>query len=86
MPDESLDIKLLLQGEGVLLLNPALQHENLNQRLKELLDKGVRIEVSHKNYQQYRHLLERTDPPCLVQNIFSRIIELQHLGYKYITP
>jgi hypothetical protein len=51
-----------------------------------LLEEGVRIEVSRDNYLEHAGLLDERVKPVLVDNIFSRIIELQEQGYTYLTP
>lgn len=86
MPDKNLDIKLLLQGGGIHLLNNSFLSDQLITRFEQLRNNGVSVEVGLNNYQQNRHLLEQTRQPSIVNNIFSRIIELQNQGYKYITP
>lgn len=86
MPDRTMDIKLLLQGNGIQLLFPSQQDKKLISRLLKLHDSGLDIEVAEKNYQANRLLIERSLKPRLVENIFSRLVELQHQGYSYLTP
>lgn len=82
---EALDLRLILQGKAIYLLDPSLHSPKLNQRLQRLLDLGVQVEVSSANYQANRQRLS-TQPVHQVDNIFKRIIELQNQGYQYITP
>lgn len=86
MSDQALEIRLLLQGESIHLLNPASISETLGLRVENLLKKGVTIETSKKNYQENEFFLSDKTIPLLVDNIFSRAIELQQMGYRYITP
>ena len=86
MGNDPIDIRLLLQGGGIHLLNPASVSETLALRLENLLTKGVTIETSKTNYQQNEFFLDNRAAPHLVDNIFSRAIELQRQGYRYITP
>ena len=85
MPGQQLDIRLLLQGDSILLLDPWID-DSFRQRLDALRDKGVRIEVSRANYTKNRNRITRGHPPQLVENLFSRIVELEQQGYKYVTP
>ena len=84
--NDDLEIRLLLQGESINLLNPASISENLALRIDNLIKKGVKIETSKKNYQENEFFLDHRIIPLLVNNIFSRAIELQRMGYRYITP
>lgn len=84
-PDQ-LDIKLLLQGESIQLLNQDMHRRTLNQRIQMLRDNGLVIEVGRDNYRKHNFQLEQNTPPHLVKNIFTRLIELQQQGYHYITP
>ena len=84
MPGQDLDIKLLLQGESIQLLNPFMHNERLNQRFRRLQDSGVQVEVKRENYLRNAQFLDGS--PALVSNIFTRLIELQRQGYHYITP
>lgn len=86
MPDRPMDIKLLLQGNGIQLLVPSPSNNELVSRLLKLRDSGLDIEVAENNYQQNRLLIESSLKPRLVENIFSRLIELQNQGYRYLTP
>ena len=85
MPGTQLDVRLLLQGSSIRLLDPALD-KYTRQRLQTLRDNGVRIEVSRSNYQNNRDRIDRQHPPHQVANIFGRIVELEQQGYKYVTP
>ena len=85
MPDQQLDIRLLLQGNSIQLLDPWID-DSLRQRLDALREKGVRIEVSRSNYARNRNRINREHPPLLVENLFSRIVELERQGYQYVTP
>ncbi|MDJ0833348.1 MAG: hypothetical protein QNJ69_07465 [Gammaproteobacteria bacterium] len=85
MPDRQLDIRLLLQGDSILLLDPWID-DSFRQRLHELRQSGVRIEVSRSNYADNRNRVARDHPPQLVENLFSRIVELEQQGYQYVTP
>ena len=85
MPDRQLDIRLLLQGDSILLLDPWID-DSLRQRLHALRESGVRIEVSRSNYANNRNRVTRDNPPQLVENLFSRIVELEQQGYQYVTP
>ncbi len=84
--DQSLDVKILLQGQGINLINKVNENRDLGMRLEELISLGLQIEVSRDNFYKNRHILDLKHPPQLVSNIFSRIIELQNKGYQYITP
>ncbi len=84
--DQSMDVKILLQGEGINLINKVNENRDLGVRLDELISLGLHIEVSRDNYYKNRHVLNLNHPPQLVRNIFSRIIELQNKGYQYVTP
>ncbi len=86
MPDDRLDIRLLLQGESIQLLNPNMQSGDIGQSLSKLQNRGVNIEVTTENFRKNNQFLDNPSPPTQVQNIFSRIIELQKSGYHYITP
>ncbi len=84
--DQSMDVKILLQGAGINLINKVNENRDLGVRLDELISLGLQIEVSRDNYYKNRHILNLNHPPQLVSNIFSRIIELQNQGYQYVTP
>jgi intracellular sulfur oxidation DsrE/DsrF family protein len=84
--DQSLDVKILLQGPGINLIHKVNENRDLGMRLEELISLGLQIEVSRDNYYKNRHTLNLKHPPQLVSNIFSRIIELQNQGYQYVTP
>lgn len=84
--NDDIEIRLLLQGESINLLNPASISENLALRLDNLIQKGVMIETSRKNYQENEFFLDHKNIPILIDNVFSRVIELQRMGYRYITP
>ena len=84
--DQSMDVKILLQGAGINLINKVNENRDLGVRLDELISLGLQIEVSRDNYYKNRHVLNLNHPPQLVGNIFSRIIELQNTGYQYVTP
>jgi intracellular sulfur oxidation DsrE/DsrF family protein len=84
--DQSLDVKILLQGPAINLINKVNENRDLGMRLEELISLGLQIEVSRDNYYKNRHSLDLKHPPQLVSNIFSRIIELQNKGYQYVTP
>jgi len=86
MPGQQLDIKILFQGDSIKLLNFSENDSRLNQRFMTLINKGVSIELSKANFKKNQLIFERMDPPKLVPNIYSRIIELQKQGYNYITP
>ena len=83
---DTLDVKIILQGSGINLINKVNENRDLGLRLSELVDLGLQIEVGRDNYYKYRHDLNLHHPPQLVSNIFSRIIELQQQGYQYVTP
>lgn len=84
--EHALDVKILLQGQGINLISKINQNRDIGLRLGELISLGLEIEVSRDNYYKYRHTLDLSHPPQLVSNIFSRIIELQNKGYHYVTP
>lgn len=86
MPEQQLDIIILLQGNSIMLLNFSEHNRKLNQRFLTLLNNGVSIEVSRENFQMHHHFFDDIGPPGQVPNIFERIIELQKQGYHYITP
>lgn len=86
MPGKVLEIKLLLQGSSVQLLNPLIHTDELNQRFNTLQKNGVSVEVESENYRKKLSSIQLSPAPHRVQNIFSRIIELQRQGYLYITP
>ncbi len=83
---DALDVKIILQGYGINLINKVNENRDLGIRLNELIDLGLQIEVGRDNYYKNRHELNLRHPPQLVSNIFSRIIELQKQGYQYVTP
>jgi intracellular sulfur oxidation DsrE/DsrF family protein len=84
--EHALDVKILLQGQGINLINKVNENRDIGIRLGELISLGLQIEVSRDNYYKNRHTLDLHHPPQLVSNIFSRIIELQNQGYQYVTP
>lgn len=86
MSNHKLDIKVLLQGDSIKLLDFSVNNNELNQRFSKLINNGVSIEVSRENFEKNHHLFDGVSPPKQVQNIFTRIIELQKQGYHYITP
>jgi intracellular sulfur oxidation DsrE/DsrF family protein len=86
MPGQKLDIKLVLQGESIQLLNPYMYSRDLNQRFKQLRNSGVSVEVKEQNFNDNKLFLESDEEPVLLPNIFSRIVDLQKQGYHYITP
>jgi len=85
MPGQQLDIRLLLQGESIQLFNPYMHHRQITQRLQVLQNNGIKIEVQQENYLRNKQFLDEEFSPVLVNNVFSRIIELQRLGYHYIS-
>ncbi len=86
MPDRQLKIVILLQGESLDLLNLTRHPDKLNQRMKKLLQQGAVVETGRSNYQKYPHRQQLLVHPGLVDDVFSRIIELKRQGYLYITP
>lgn len=86
MPNRQMDMRLLIQGNSIQLLNPSQQDKGLMARLSKLHDSGLHIEVSEKNYRRNRLQIDSSLKPELVENIFSRLIELQKQGYRYLTP
>ncbi|MDJ0880505.1 MAG: DsrE family protein [Gammaproteobacteria bacterium] len=86
MSDQQLDIRLLLQGESIQLFNPYMYQPEVHARLRQLQGKGVKVEVKQENYLKQRQFLHDQFDPIVVDNIFSRIIDLQQQGYHYITP
>ena len=86
MADRELEIKLLFQGKSIQLLNPSMQSRALNQRFNKLLLSGISIEIEKENFLRNLSSIQLDPPPQLVENIFSRIVELQKQGYLYITP
>ena len=81
-----LDIKLLMQGNSIRLLFPSRQNESLMPRFLKLVNSGVDIEISRQNLMRHASLIKRSLKPKLVDNILSRVVELQKQGYRYITP
>jgi len=86
MPGHELEIRILLQGESIQLLNPKLHSAQLNRRFLKLLEQGSKVEVSRDNYERIANKDELILQPLLVPGIFNRIIQLQQQGYSYITP
>ena len=86
MADSHLDIKLLMQGNSIRLLFPSRQNERLMPRFLKLVNSGVDVEISRQNFMRHASLIERSLKPKLVDNILSRVVELQKQGYRYITP
>lgn len=86
MPGQKFEIKILLQGKSLQLLDANLHSAALNERFKKLLETGSDIETSRENYQHYAQKTMLIKKPKLVSNIFDRIIQLQQQGYQYITP
>lgn len=84
--DNQLEVIMLLQGEGIQLLNQANRNRDLGVRLDELRQLGMQIEVGERNYRQNAGDLAQDDPPEIVQNIFERIVDLQHRGFMYLAP
>jgi intracellular sulfur oxidation DsrE/DsrF family protein len=84
--DSSIEVVVLLQGEAIDLIAEVNQNRDLGLRLEELRQLGMRIEVGRDNYLQHQSQMATSDPPSLVDNIFTRIIELQQQGYLYLTP
>lgn len=84
--DHSMDVKIILQGSGINLINKVNENRDIGIRLSELISLGLQIEVGRDNYYKNRHTLDLTHPPQLISNVFSRIIELQNKGYQYVTP
>jgi len=86
MPDQQLEIKLLLQGNSIQLLDTRHQPAVLKQRFNALLTSGIRVEVEQESLTRNAQLKNSMAEIQLLDNIFSRIIELQSQGYLYITP
>lgn len=87
MSDRKTDIKIIMQGQSIQILLPAPKNRALMSRLIQLTESGgVDIELSRDNYQAHQARIEKRIHPRLVDNIFSRIVELQKQGYRYITP
>ena len=84
--DNQIEVIMLLQGEAIDLISRVNQNRDLGIRLDELRQLGMRIEVDRDNYSQNLDQLGESDPPGVVDNIFTRIIELQRQGYHYLTP
>jgi intracellular sulfur oxidation DsrE/DsrF family protein len=84
--DQQIEVVMLLQGEAIDLISQVNQNRNLGLRLDELRQMGMRIEVGRGNYSEHRDQLATSNPPALVDNIFTRIIELQKQGYLYLAP
>jgi intracellular sulfur oxidation DsrE/DsrF family protein len=99
---QNLDIKVLLQGEGValLLLPEALPHTRrlhhanatpaVRKRVDALRAQGVAFEVSALSLKEHgidaKHDLYKVKPGDLVPNALAYLTELQNRGYTYIKP
>ena len=86
MPEQQLEIKLLLQGNSIQLLDSMHQPAVLQRRFSALLDSGITLEVERESLKHNPHLTNSQTTLQLMDNIFNRIIELQRQGYLYITP
>lgn len=86
MSEREIDIKVVMQGNSIRLLNPLQRNEKLWSRFVKLRDSGVDIEVSRNNFNENKTLIEDGFNPTLFDNVFSRLVELQRQGYRYITP
>ncbi len=81
-----LEVRMLLQGDGISLLSKVNEKRDLGVRLEELRQLGLQVEVSEANYLSRQNELNTDPPPLRIDNIFVRIIELQEQGYHYLTP
>ncbi len=81
-----LEVRMLLQGDGISLLSKVNEKRDLGVRLDELRQLGLQVEVSEANYLSRQSELTTNPPPLRIDNIFVRIIELQKQGYHYLTP
>ena len=86
MRGQQLDIRLLLQGDSIQLFNPYMYQPEVYNRLVQLQNNGVIVEAKQENYLKHQQFLHDQFDPELVNNSFTRIIELQRQGYHYITP
>ncbi len=80
------EIRLLLQGESLMLLSPQKLTPEYRQRLMALLRKGLILEAGEANYRQRQQQLDPTIAARLNRNIIARLVELQRQGYHYLTP
>lgn len=86
LAENEMNIKVVMQGNSIRLLNPLAQNKKLWSRFVKLRDSGVEIEVSQNNFNENKALIEDGFKPTLFDNAFSRLVELQRQGYRYITP
>lgn len=80
------EIRMLLQGESLMLLSPQRLTPAYRQRLMALLRMGLIIEAGEANYYQHQALLDPAFATRLNRNILTRLVELQQQGYQYVTP
>ncbi len=80
------EIRMILQGESLMLLSLQRLTPAYRQRLKALLHKGLIIEAGEANFRRHQARLDRALPVRLDRNILSRLVELQRQGYQYLTP
>ena len=84
--DTRIDIRMLLQGESLGLLERERLQPEHRKRLLALLRKGLVLETGAANYARHRARLDRAFKPLLNHNIITRLVELQRQGYRYVTP
>ncbi len=80
------EIRMLLQGESLMLLTPQKLTPKFRRRLIALLQKGLILEAGEANYRRHRQQLDPAFPTRLNRNIITRLVELQQQGYQYVTP
>ncbi|MBC8210373.1 MAG: hypothetical protein H8E21_04845 [Gammaproteobacteria bacterium] len=86
MSDQQLEIKLLLQGNSIQLLDPKRHASALQQRFNTLLASGIGVEVEREYLNKNPQLKNAGVQLQVLDSLFGRIIELQNQGYLYITP
>ena len=87
---DNIDLRVVIHGDGILLLRRARQDENIKAAIDKLKLLGVTFEVAADALSD-RHLDYRTDlydvtADDIVPNGIAEIAALQMQGYAYVKP
>ncbi len=85
---QSVVVKVVLEGEGVLLLARALEQPQLQQRIRGLQRYGVQFVLGRASVRQQRLVLQRdlllSSTDQIVENAILELARLQQQGFAYI--
>ncbi len=87
---ENLDLRVIMHGKGVSLLKYANNDLNMQQKVQNLKDQGVKFNVCANTLRgkkiNYKNDLYDTSESDIVPSGVAELAHLQQQGYAYIRP